>query len=346
MSANDQRPFNPSRRRMLQAAGALAMGTAFLSVSRGSRAETTSISVKYDWLMSNGQIGDVVAFANGYFEDVGLEVEFLPGGPNSVTVPPVTTGQALLGQFSDSGQGMLARSAGAPIKMIAAGFRQSPFAYFSLPDKPVQSVQDMVGKRIGTQPTARFVLDALLAKAGIDQSELEIMTVGFDMGPLANDQVDAITAWVTNTKALSILGPDRVTLMQWDAGLPSYANAYFTTDQALTENSEALANFIRAVAKGWTWTHDNPEASVDILVDAYPEMDRDVEKETVAKIIELSFDETTKAQGWGTFDPTIIGDQIATYESVGQFEKDVPSVDDFISTSILDATEADRPKFG
>lgn len=332
-----------SRRQLLSG---LAAGAAFVSVAPHVRGQDRRINVQYDWLMSNGQIGDVVALVNGYFTDVGLDVEFMPGGPNSVTVPPVTANRALLGQFSDSGQGMLARSAGAPIKMIAAGFRQSPFAYFSLPGAPIHSVEDMRGKRIGTQPTARFVLDALLAKAGIPQDDVDIVTVGWDMGPLANGQVDSITAWVTNTNALSILGDDRIALMQWDAGLPSYANVYFTSEQALANESEAIADFIRAVARGWAWMYDNREASVDVLVDAYDQLDRDVEKATVEKIVELSFDASTRANGWGTFDPAVVADQIAIYDSVGQFAEKVPTVEEFATTAILEATEADRPKLG
>ena len=335
--------FTLNRRRFM---GGAAAGAALLTVGRAARGETTEIQVQYDWLMSNGQIGDVVAQTNGYFEEFGLDVTFIPGGPNSATVPSVTSGAALLGQFSDSGQGMLARSAGAPIKMIAAGFRQSPFAYFSLPDTPIQTIEDMVGKRIGTQPTARFVLDALLAKAEIDPDSLEIVTVGWDMGPLANGQVDAITAWVTNTAALSILGPDRLALMQWDAGLPSYANTYFATDEALAEDSEAIANFIRAVAKGWGWMHDNPAASVDILADAYPELDREVEHQTVDMILKLSFDDATASHGWGYFDAAVIADQIAIYDSIGQFTESVPTVEGFVTMDILDATAADRAKLG
>jgi NitT/TauT family transport system substrate-binding protein len=335
----------PSLRRRDLLAG-LAAGAAFISVAPRARGQARQISVQYDWLMSNGQIGDVVAQTNGYFADVGLEVEFLPGGPNSTTVPSVTAGQALLGQFSDSGQGMLARSAGAPIKMIAAGFRQSPFAYFSLPGTPIRSVEDMRGRRIGTQPTARFVLDALLAKAGIDQDEVEIVTVGWDMGPLANGQVDSITAWVTNTNALSILGDDRLALMQWDAGLPSYANVYFTSDEALDSDQDAIADFIRAVALGWSWMYENREASVDILVDSYDQLDREVEKATVEQIVPLSFDAQTKAHGWGTFDPAVIADQIAIYDSIGQFAEAAPTVEEFATTVILEATEADRPKLG
>ncbi|MGF1626770.1 MAG: ABC transporter substrate-binding protein [Alphaproteobacteria bacterium] len=324
----------------------MAGGAALISVGRAARAQTTEMLVQYDWLMSNGQIGDVVAQTNGYFAEVGLDVTFMPGGPNSATVPAVTSQQALMGQLSDSGQGLLAASAGAPIKMFAAGFRQSPFAYFSLPDNPIASVQDMVGKRIGTQPTARFVLDALIAKEGLDPEAIEIVTVGWDMNPLANGQVDSITAWVTNTAALSVLGPDRLALMQWDAGLPSYANTYFATDEALATEGEAIANFIRAVAKGWAWMHDHPAESVDILVDAYPELDRAIEHETVAKIVELSFDEATAEHGWGWFDPAVIAEQIATYDSIGLFTEAAPTVDGFVTTEILEATAGDRAKLG
>ncbi len=338
-------PLGPrlGRRRLL---GGLFAGAAFVGIAPTARGQARRVIVQYDWLMSNGQIGDVVAQANGYFADAGLEVELMPGGPNSTTVPPVIAGQALLGQFSDSGQGMLARSAGAPIKMIAAGFRQSPFAYFSLPARPIRSVEDMRGKRIGTQPTARFVLDALLAKAGIDPSELEIVQVGWDMGPLANGQVDAITAWVTNTNALSVLGDDRIALMQWDAGLPSYANVYFTSEEALAEDADTLAAFIGAVAQGWGWMYENRAASVDLLVDAYDQLDREVEQATVDTIVALSFDAATKEHGWGTFDPEVIAEQIELYDRIGQFEGEVPTVEGFTTMAILDATEALRPKLG
>lgn len=63
-----------------------------------------------------------MAARKGFFTAEDLDVEFSPGGPNSATVPPVVTKQALLGQFSDSAQ-LLARSAGVPVRTIACGFR-------------------------------------------------------------------------------------------------------------------------------------------------------------------------------------------------------------------------------
>ena len=160
-------------------------------------------------------------------------------------MPPVVTGQAKLGQFSDSAQLLLARAAGVPIKIMACCFRAAPFAFYSLPRAPIRSVQDMIGKRIGIQPTARYVLDAILLKNNIDPSRLTITNIGFDMTPLTTGQVDAVTGWITNTKALSVIGPDRIDLPMKDTGLPSYANVYFATDEALDRDADTLAKVLR-----------------------------------------------------------------------------------------------------
>ena len=143
------------------------------------------VLIQYDWIMSNGQIGDVVAVDKGFFEEQGLQVQMTPGGPNSATISPVISGQARLAQFSGVSQLLLARSAGGvPIKYFATGYQQGPFAYFSLPRAPVRTPQDLIGKRVGIQPTARSSLDALLAKTKIDPAKVNIQTIGFDMTPL------------------------------------------------------------------------------------------------------------------------------------------------------------------
>jgi NitT/TauT family transport system substrate-binding protein len=338
-----------SRRTALGSAGftlaALAGGTALFLPKKGMTAPA-QVVVQYDWLMSNGQIGDVVALKKGFYEAEGLEASFSPGGPNSATVPPVVTGQAALGQFSDSAQLLLARSSGVPIKIIACGFRQAPFAFYSLPKAPIRTVQDMVGKRIGIQPTARYVLDAILVKHQIDPSSLQITNIGFDMTPLVAGEVDAVTGWITNTKALSVIGPDRIDLTMKDAGMPSYANVYFATDDAIESNAEVLTKFIAATAKGWGWSHANQKEAVDITVDAYPQLDREIEHATMDRIMDLSFDETTAKNGWGWFDPAAIQEQISIYDSIGQFQGGAPTVGDSISTAILEATAAVRPKIG
>jgi NitT/TauT family transport system substrate-binding protein len=64
------------------------------------------------------------------------------------------------------------------------------------------------------------VLDAILEKNQIDPAKLTITNIGFDMTPLTTGQVDAVTGWITNTQALSIIGPDRIDLMMKTPACP------------------------------------------------------------------------------------------------------------------------------
>lgn len=305
------------------------------------------LKVKYDWLMSNGQLGDIVALKRGLLKEQGFEVEFQPGGPNSATVPPVATGQALIGQFSSTNQAMVAVAAGVPIKILATGFRTAPFAYFSLPKAAVRKPEDLIGKRVGTQPAARYVTDALLKKYKIDPGKVQVINMGFDMAPLVNGQVDVVTGWVTNTRALSVIGPDRIDYMVVEAGIYNYGNAYFTSNEGLEKNTESITRFMKAVAKGWDWAYNNRVAAVDIMCDAYPQIEREIEKKTVDLVMKLSFDKDTAANGWGWFDPARIQETADLFGSVGLFKDGKsPKAADFTTSRILDATRSERPKFG
>ena len=63
-------------------------------------------------------------------------------------------------------------------------------------------------------------------------------------------------------------------------------------------------------------------------------------------MLSLSFDAATKKDGWGTFDPASVQEQISVYDAVGQFPSGAPKLEDCISTAILEATAKDRPKYG
>lgn len=324
-------------------AGALGGGIE-LVLPNPARAEAAKVIIKLDWLISNGQIGDVMAAQQGFFKEAGLDVEFNPGGPNSATVPPVVSGEATLGQFSESTQLVAARASGVPVKILACGFRTGPYALASLPKAPVRTAADMIGKKIGIQPTARVVIDAVIAKNNLDPSQITIVNVGFDKAPLERGEVDAIGGWVTNTQALSVLGPDRIDLLVSDMGLPSYANVYFATDEAIEKNAEILAKFIGAASKGWAWTKENPQEAVKKLVEAYPDNSLEWELKTIDLIMKLSFDAATAQNGWGTFDPAKIEEQIAMFDALKQYEQGRPKLEDVYTTKILDMTKDVRPK--
>jgi len=340
--------MNFNRRSFLKAGATTATVAAFgpgIQLVLGSQAHAAAkVVIQYDWLMSNGQIGDIIAVANGYFQEAGLEVEFSPGGPNSATVPPVVSGAAQLGQFSESTQLFGARASGVPVKILACGFRTGPYALTSKGGNPIKTVADLKGKKIGIQPTARFIVDAILKKNNVDPADVTVINVGFDKGPLVRDEVDAIGGWITNTQALSVVGDDRVDLLVRDLGLSSYADVYFATDDAIERDPETLAKFIGAAGKGWGWVHANPQEAVKKMVEAYPELDLGWEEKTIDLVLKLSFDADTAKDGWGTFDPASIETQIDLLDQVGQYPNGRPKAEDVFTTKILELSAAERPK--
>ena len=338
-----------TRRHMLGRSAALLAGMAtggVISVARGARAATREVTVQLGWIMSNGQIGEVAAKSLGYFEAEGINLKFAPGGPNVDGVAVVASGSAQVGNLSSSPSLMLARAGKLPVKCFAIGYQEHPFTYFSLPKKPIRTPQDMVGKRIGTQGTARILLRALLAKHKIKESDVQVVVIGSDMLPLMTGQVDAVTGWLTNVSALRALGPDRIDMRLWDAGIQLYANLYYTTDDTLEKHADVLAAFTRAAAKGWAYAHQNPEKAVDLLVKAYPNLDRDAELDAIKPVLNFSFTKTTAAKGWGTMEPSVWETQIHVYDELQQFKGPAPKVTDVMTDSILKTTAAARPKIG
>uniref|UniRef100_UPI0013D1ECC6 ABC transporter substrate-binding protein n=1 Tax=Acinetobacter pittii TaxID=48296 RepID=UPI0013D1ECC6 len=82
---------------------------------------------------------------------------------------------------------------------------------------------------------------------------VQIVTIGSDMVPLLTGQVDVVTGWLTNTTALKVLGPERVDLRLWDAGVRLYALPYYATVDTIQKKGDVLAKFLRASAKGWAY---------------------------------------------------------------------------------------------
>ena len=338
-----------TRRRFLQATallGCASLSQSFIDVRRSAAADLTEISLQLGWLASNGLLGEVVAQKKGFYKEQGVDLKIIPGGPNVDGVGGVASGRAATGQTSSSPSVMLARSAGIPIKAFAAGYQKHPFTYFSLKKNPIRTPQDMIGKTIATQPTAYILLRALLAKNNVPEDKVKIVSMGSDMNQLMTGQVDAVTGWVTNTNALKVLGKDPVELMLWDAGIKLYANVYFTNDKVLNETPDELTKFLTGSAKGWGYAKEHPEEAVDMLVEAYPNLDKKSELEAVHSVLGFSFDETTKKDGWGTMTRENWKDQIDTYASLKQFKGKVPSVDDVMTLSVLDATSDIRKKIG
>lgn len=335
------------RRTLLTGAAATAAAAANLLPSGGfAQAKTQTVNMQLGWLASNNNIGEVVANQLGYFEEEKLHVVIQPGGPSIDGVAIVASGRCEIGQVSSSPSLMLAASQKIPVKCFATALQQHPYTFFSLEKKPIRTPKDMVGKKIGIQATGKILLTALLKKHNIPEKDVEVIVVGADFTPLLTGQVDAFTGWLTSTTAIKALGQPPVTLRLWDAGVQLYALPLYATKDTLEKKAPMVAGFLRAMGKGYAFAQKDPEKAADLLIKAYPNFKRDDELEGTKVLLKFAFNENTKTNGWGAFDPKVWQDQITLYDELKQFTAGAPKLDDVITTAILDQTKDARPKLG
>ena len=335
------------RRTVLTGAAATAAAAANLLPSGGfAQAKTTTINMQLGWLASNNNIGEVVASQLGYFEEEKLNVVIQPGGPSIDGVAIVASGRCEIGQVSSSPSLMLAASQKIPVKCFATGLQQHPYTFFSLEKKPIRTPKDMVGKKIGIQATGKILLTALLKKHNIPEKDVEVVVIGSDFAPLLTGQTDAVTGWLTSTASIKALGQPPVALRLWDAGIQLYALPLYATKDTIEKKPAMLASFLKGIAKGFAYAQKDPEKASDLLIKEYPNFKRDDELEGVKVLMTFAFNDKTKANGWGAFDPKVWQEQITTYDELKQFTAGAPKLDDVMTTAILAATRDSRPKLG
>lgn len=333
-----------NRRQMLTMVGAAAAGP-LITIEAAAQAKPV-VNLQLGWLLSGNQIGEVCAKAMGYYDQEGIDLKFQPGGPNIDGVAVVAAGRYEVGQVSSSPSLMLAASQDLPVVCFAVGAQEHPYAFYSLSKNPVREPKDLVGKKVGIQATAAILLRALLAKNKIAEKDVTVVTIGADMAPLLTGQVDVVTGWLTNTTALKVLGPERVDLRLWDAGVRLYALPYYATQQTIKTKPEILQKFLRATGKGWAYANGNRDKAVEFLVKEFPNLVAADEREALDVMLKYAFSSKTAAEGWGTMDPKIWQEQIDLYAELGQFSKRTPKLEEVMTLEILNATADGRPKVG
>src|SRR4029434_6299427 len=97
-------------------------------------------------------------------------------------------------------------------------------------------------------------------------------------------------------------------------------------------------------AKGYACANATRDASADLLVKEYPNLNRNDEKVGIDAMMSYAFNDLTKANGWGTMDPAVWQDQLSLYSQLGQFTKRTPKLDQVVTMEILSATPGPRPQ--
>ena len=125
----------------------------------------------------------------GYYEEVGLQVELLPGDQHTNIYSSVATGKAEYG-VGDSSV-LIERSRGRPFTIIAVIFQHSPVIFIT--QNHILSLDDWLGKRAMLDGSSDELL-LYLQQEDVDLLDLSFLRHSYDPLDLVNDQVDIMSA--------------------------------------------------------------------------------------------------------------------------------------------------------
>lgn len=246
-------------------------------------------------------VGVYVADREGFFADEGLEVEIQHSAGGGEHLQLLVAGEVHV-TTQDAAVVMQRRAdPGLPLVSIGLVGQTGQQAYVALQESGISTIEDWEGQRIGFKGTPPPDLFALLDAAGLEESDVELINVGFDPRVLTEGQIDVYPVFKSNEPdTLSKLGFD---LVMWDAaeyGIPTLGLTYVTSEQILDEESDALAAFMRAVLRGIEFAEEDIEGALDaVMVHAGEEADREHQRFILETELAEARGEVTREHGLG-----------------------------------------------
>jgi len=250
------------------------------SDSAASTNSTQTTDFKYGKIDIPGKDGALcgapiyIAYENGYFAEEGFDVTLISAdfetrkiGLNNGSIPIVN------GDF----QFFPSIENGINVKVVD-GLHEGCIKFAVKPDSDIKTVDDLKGKKIGVDEiggTPHQVASLWLENAGIsaDPAKGEVTFLPFSDGnlefeALEKGEIDVAALWDPLGSIHEKAGDVRIL---FDLGKDPYFADHFccflyASNKVLEEKPDEVAALLRAYRKAQEWIYENPEKTVDIIV--------------------------------------------------------------------------------
>ena len=254
----------------------LMLGTAFALAAGTADAQELTLQLK--WVTQAQFAGYYVAKDKGFYEEEGLDVTILPGGPDIAPTQVLAGGGAdVIVEWMPAA--LAAREKGLPLVNIAQPFKASGMMLTCLKESGITDPKtDFKGKTLGVwfsgneYPFLSWMSQLGLSTEG-GPDGVTVLKQGFNVDPLLQKQAACISTMTYNEYGqvldASIAPDDLVTFKYEDQGVATLEDGLYVLESTLEDDAKVtdLVKFVRASMKGWKYAEENPEEAAQIVLD-------------------------------------------------------------------------------
>ena len=250
---------------MIRATKCLAFSLALLSLfgcHGSSKSSLTPVKFQTDWYPQPEHGGFYEALLKGYYNQEGLDVSIVPGGPYAIAEQQVSLG-AMQFAMGSSDRVLQAVSQGQPLVAVATTMQHDPQGVMMHASSPVHSFADLEGHTMAIKTGATW-FEYLVARyhlKDVHETPATYSIANFLEDPNYIQQIFVTSEPFFARKA----GADIRTMLISETGYDPY-RVFFTSQTYLQEHPEVVAKFVRASLRGWRdYMADPKEVNAELL---------------------------------------------------------------------------------
>lgn len=233
------------------------------------------LTVMLDWLVNPNHAALIVAQQQGYFAQQGLDVNLLsPADPND---PPklAAVGKVDLA-ITYQPQWLVQQAQGLPLIWVANLIDHPLDCLIADSSQGVKKISDLKNKKVAysVSATSQAILGAMLATHHLKLEDLQLINVHYDLvQALLAKKVVAIDGAMRNVELIELQQNHfpAIAFYPEQNGVPSYAELIFVANKSL-QHDPRLPKFIFALQEGVAYLKAHPEATWQVFIKQYPNL--------------------------------------------------------------------------
>jgi len=248
---------------------------ALLALAAGTAQAADDVTLQLKWVTQAQFAGYYVAKDKGFYEEEGLNVTILPGGPDVAPTQVIAGGGAdVVVDWMPSA--LAAREKGLALVNIAQPFKSSGMMLTCLKESGVATPADFKGKTLGVWFGGNeYPFLNWMNKLGLktDGTDVTVLKQGFNVDPLLQKQAACISTMTYNEYwqviDAGVKPEDLITFKYEDEGGATLEDGLYVMEDKLADPAfeDKMVRFVRASMKGWKWAEENSDEAAMIVLE-------------------------------------------------------------------------------